>query len=92
MHDDLKSFKQKPIPKISQNSKNFEEPQSLSKISKVRLEIMKCMIRIERVRSYQRKEVILRPSREWGSDLEREKGVWEGEKSERIERDRGEMA
>ena len=36
MHDDLKSFKPKPIPKIAQKLQNFEKPQSLSKIPKVR--------------------------------------------------------
>ena len=44
MHDDLKSFKQKPDPKFSQKLQNFEKPQSLSKNPKVRLEIMKCMV------------------------------------------------
>ena len=33
MHDDLKSFKQKPIPKFHKNLHNFEKPQSLSKKS-----------------------------------------------------------
>ena len=35
--------------------------------------------------------MILRPKREWGSDLEWERGVWEGEKMSYVERDRGEM-
>ena len=45
MHDDLKSFKQKPIPKISQPFQNFEKSQSLSKTPKVRSKSMKCMIK-----------------------------------------------
>ena len=44
MHDDFKSFKQKPVPKIAQKLQNFEKPQSLSKIPKVRSKDMKCMI------------------------------------------------
>ena len=48
MHDDLKSPKQKPIPKIAQKLQNFEKPQSLSKIPKVRSKNMKCMIKREK--------------------------------------------
>ena len=48
MHDDLKSFKQKPNPKSSQKLQNFEKPQSLSKIPKVRSKNMKCMIKREK--------------------------------------------
>ena len=33
MHDVLKSFKQKLVPKISQKLQNFEKPQCLSKKS-----------------------------------------------------------
>ena len=33
MHDDLKSFRQKPVPKIAQKLQNFEKPQILSKKS-----------------------------------------------------------
>ena len=60
MHDDLKSFKPKPIPKIAQKLQNFEKPQSLSKTPKVR----------SKMKSYQRKKSILRLKIEWGSDLE----------------------
>ena len=42
------------------------------------------MIEIE---SYQRKKMILRPKIEWGRGLEWETGVWEGEETERVERD-----
>ena len=38
-------------------------------------------------RSYQRKKKILRPKIEWGRGLEWKKSVWEGEESERVERD-----
>ena len=44
MHDDLKPISQSPSQKFYKNSINFEKPQSLSKIPKVRLESMKCMI------------------------------------------------
>ena len=44
MHDDLKSFRQKPVLKIAQKLQNFEKPKSLSKIPKVRSKDMKCMI------------------------------------------------
>ena len=43
MHDDLKPFSQSPSQKFHKNSIDFENPQSLSKIPKVRLEDMKCM-------------------------------------------------
>ena len=43
MHDDLKPFSQSPSQKFHKNSINFEKPQSLSKIPKVRSENMKCM-------------------------------------------------
>ena len=48
MHDDLKSSKQKPIPKTAQKLQNFEKPQCLSKIPKVRSKNMKCMIKREK--------------------------------------------
>ena len=44
MHDDWKSFSQSPTQKFHKNSITFEKPWSLSKIPKVRLENMKCMI------------------------------------------------
>ena len=44
MHDDLKSFSQGPSQKFHKNSIHFEQPQSLSKILKVRSKNMKCMI------------------------------------------------
>ena len=47
--------------------------------------------KMREIESYQRKKSTLRPKIEWGSDLEWLRGVWEGEKSKRIERDRGEM-
>ena len=34
MHDDLKLFKQKPIPKISQKLQNFENPKVYQKSQK----------------------------------------------------------
>ena len=40
------------------------------------------------IESYQRKKMILRLKIEWRRGLEWEKGVWEGEESERVERDR----
>ena len=40
------------------------------------------------IESYQRKKMILKPKIVWGRGLEWEKGVWEGEESERVERDR----
>ena len=43
------------------------------------------------IESYKRKKSTLRPTIEWGSDLEWEWDVWDGEKFERIERDWGEM-
>ena len=39
------------------------------------------------MRSYQMKNTLLRPKNEWGRSLEWEKGLWEGEESERVERD-----
>ena len=39
------------------------------------------------MRSYQMKNTLLRPKNEWGRSLEGEKGLWEGEESERVERD-----
>ena len=48
MHDDLKSFKQKPVPKFSQKLQNLEKPQSLSKIPKIKSKIMKCKIKWEK--------------------------------------------
>ena len=44
MHDDLKSFSQGPSQKFHKNSIHFDQPQSLSKILKVRSKNMKCMI------------------------------------------------
>ena len=35
MHDDLKSFKQKPVPKISQNSKILKNPKVYQKSQKL---------------------------------------------------------
>ena len=43
MHDDLKSFSRSLSQKFHKNSIDFEKPQSLSKIPKVRSENMKCM-------------------------------------------------
>ena len=55
MHDDWKSFSQRPIQKFHKNSINFEKPQNLSKIPKVRLEDMKCMRKREKS-TYQMKK------------------------------------
>ena len=44
MHDDWKPFSQSPSQKFHKISINFGKPQSLSKIPKVRLESMKCMV------------------------------------------------
>ena len=43
--------------------------------------------KMREIESYQRKKSTLRPKIEWGSDLKWLRGVWEGEKSKRIERD-----
>ena len=47
--------------------------------------------KMREIESYQRKKSTLRSKIEWGGDLEWERGVWEGEKSERIKRDQGEI-
>ena len=39
-------------------------------------------------RSYQKKKSLLRPKIEWGRSLEWENGVWGGEESETVEKDR----
>ena len=44
MHEVLNLLKQHPSQKLHKNFFNFEKPHSLSKIPKVRLENMKCMI------------------------------------------------
>ena len=48
---------------------------------------MKCMINV-RKKIIPNEEIILKPKIEWGRGLEWEKGVWGGEGSERIKRDR----
>ena len=76
----------KTIPKILQTSLNLKNPKFFNNPQKLGHKRWNAWERSEK-ESYLRKEVILRSKREWGSDLEWERGVWEGEKSKRIERD-----
>ena len=55
MHDDLSHFHKAHPKKFHKNSINFEKPQSLSKIPKVRSEDMKCMRKREKS-TYQMKK------------------------------------
>ena len=55
MHEVLNSLKQHPTQKLHKNFINFEKPQSLSKIPKVRSKDMKCMRKREKS-TYQMKK------------------------------------
>ena len=96
MHDDLKPFSQSLSQKFHKNSINFEKPQSLSKIPKVRLEDMKCMRQREKS-TYQMKK---RRSLGWKtlgkevwSERERGFGMWRVNRSwERLRKNEPEIA
>ena len=44
MHDDLKTFSQKPTQKFCEKPNNFEKPQIFNKNQKFRSKNMKCMM------------------------------------------------
>ena len=95
MHDDLKPFSQSPSQKFHKNSINFEKPQSLSKIPKVRSENMKCMIEwVKRITPDERIWSLGRKS--LGNKVFSEKNVfgrWKDTKvSREIERSESEIA
>ena len=87
MHKLFRSFEQNPTQIFCKNLINFEKSQNLSKTPKSCVKRDEMHDQMREIESYQRKKMILKPKIEWGRGLEWEKGVWEGEESERVKRD-----
>ena len=74
MYDDLTSFEHNPSQKFCKHLNNFEKSQKFSKPQILGQKIWNAWLNGEK-ESYQRKEQILRPKIEWGSEFEWDREV-----------------
>ena len=78
MHDDLKSFSQKPTQKFCEKPNNFEKPQIFNKTPKVSSKTWNAWWMNE-IETYQKQKMLFKAKEHlgWGLECERGLGRWE---------------